>query len=65
MSNESAATIDQITETVGKVKPLSRVSIYANLKALGIKPLGARQIPQLYPPDTATRILQRYGLAAK
>ena len=62
----NALTVEQICAAVSEFKPVTRVTVYRNFQALGIKPVSeARQIPQLYPADTATRILQRYGLAAK
>ena len=55
-------TIQQLLDAVSRQKRMSVRTLYANITTLGIKPLGARQIPQLYPPDTAQRILARYGL---
>ena len=49
-------------KSVSEFKPLTRVSIYRQMKILGIKPIGeVEQHPQLYPPDTAEKILHRYG----
>ena len=61
----NAVTVEQVCQAVAKLKPVTRATLYRNFQALGIKPLGVRQIPQLYPPDTAQRILRRYGLPAK
>lgn len=63
--SESGMTVEQMLEEVADVKPMHRKTLYNNIRALGIKPIGARQIPQLYPPDTAQKILARYGLASR
>lgn len=55
-------TVTEILERLRPVKPMSRQTLYANLRRLRIKPIGARQIPQLYPHDTADKILKRLGL---
>ena len=64
MQISQPVTVYEVREELKQYKPLSRESIYTNIRALGIKPVGARQRPQLYPPDTAARILKRYGFAA-
>lgn len=58
---ESGITVEQMLDEVAVVKPMHRKTLYNNIRALGIKPIGVRQIPQLYPPDTAKKILKRYG----
>ena len=56
-------TINEITKTVTKAKgAIRRRQIYRYIAALDIKPLGCRQRPQIYPPDTANRILAHLGL---
>ena len=60
---EIGMTVPQIVETVSRFKRVSRRTIYDNFRALGIKPIAeVQQHPQLYPPDSANRILKRYGL---
>ena len=54
-------TIQIMLEKLKPFKPMSRETLYANLRRLKIKPLGARQIPQRYPDDSADRILIRLG----
>jgi len=56
-------TLSQITKAVNAVKPVSRPQLFRYIKAAGIEPLGARQRPQQYPPDSADRILDHLGLA--
>jgi len=51
----------QILKKGGKSIGLTR--FYHFLNELSIKPVGARQRPQHYPPDTANRILAHLGLA--
>jgi len=55
-------TVQQILIRIQPQKPLSRPAVYNYLKALKIKPIGARQKPQRYPEDSADRILQHLGL---
>ena len=45
-------------------KPSTKRTVYRYLEALGIKPLGARQIPRRFPPDSAERILAYLGFVA-
>ena len=56
-------TVKQILVTLKPVKPMSRETLYAHIRANKIKPLGKRQCPQLYPDDTTARILKPLGLA--
>ncbi len=44
-------------------KPCCQPQLYRYLKAFRIKPAGIRQRPQIYPADTAQRILNHLGLA--
>jgi hypothetical protein len=46
----------------GKIISLGRLYVYLN--RLGIKPAGANQRPQQYPPDTAERILAHLGFSS-
>ncbi len=56
-------TIPAVHKEVTKRKSMTRATMYAHIRALKIRPLGeVRQIPQLYPADTATKILKRLGL---
>lgn len=53
-----------INEIVGGVQPhkkCSRQAVHGYLRKLKIKPLGARQIPQIYPDDSLERILAYLG----
>ena len=54
-------TIDQILLEVRQVKTCSRPHLYRYLKKLKIKPAGANQRPQRYPPEAAERILTHLG----
>jgi hypothetical protein len=57
------ATIPEVLKQVSKRKPMTRESMYLHIRALKIRPIGeVRQIPQLYPADTAAKILKRLGL---
>lgn len=55
-------TTDQILAEVRTQKTCSRPMLYIYFKRLGISPLGARQRPQLYPDDTAQKILTNLGI---
>ena len=55
-------TFTEIQVAIAKYKPLTPATIYGHLRALKIKPLGVRQIPQNYPEDTADRVLIRLGI---
>ena len=55
-------TIQTILSELNQVKPCTRQNLYVYMGRLGIKPLGVRQRPQPYPPDTATRVLAHLGL---
>jgi len=64
MKSKPLTVIGIARELQNADKPLSIRSIYLNLKAVGVKPISKlQQRPQLYPPDAAQRILERYGLA--
>jgi hypothetical protein len=54
-------TIQTILAELNQVKPCTRQNLYVYLGKLGIKPLGVRQRPQNYPPDTAARVLSHLG----
>jgi hypothetical protein len=56
-------TISTLAELKKAGKPLNKSRLYELLVDLGIKPVGARQRPQQYPPDTAERILQHLGFS--
>ncbi len=56
-------TVPEVLAEVGRHKRISRVTLYNYFRKLGINPIGEiRQIPQLYPADTAKRILTGLGL---
>lgn len=56
-------TITQILLELLPYREMSHSTLYKHLHALRIKPLGkVRQSPQLYPPDTAQRVLSRLGV---
>jgi len=55
-------TIPQILREVSRVKPISRVHLYTQLRKARIRPISrVRQKPQQYPEDTARRIIIRFG----
>lgn len=54
-------TIREILRALEPRKPMTATALYTHLRALKIKPMGARQIPQRYPDDTAKRILIHLG----
>lgn len=54
-------TITEILEAVAPFRRISRETLYVHLRALKVKPIGVRQCPQHYPPDTAQRVLRRLG----
>ena len=61
---KSYTTIPDVLATLKRHKPMSRETLYCYLRKLGIKPIGAlRQRPQLYPADTAKRVLSGLGLS--
>ncbi len=56
-------TVLGILATVHPFKPMTMPTVYKHLRALRIRPLGkVRQCPQLYPADSAARILERLGI---
>lgn len=56
-------TIKTILSEINQVKQCGRAMLYIYLRDLNIKPLGqAKQRPQVYPPDTANRILTHLGI---
>ena len=59
------ATFTDVFGEVKKQKRVSRRTLYNYFRKLEIKPVGElRQCPQLYPPDTAKKILKGLGLCA-
>lgn len=54
-------TVDGILAEIRKYKPCSHAQLYRYLAAFNIEPQGVRQRPQLYPDDTAKRILTNLG----
>ncbi len=57
-------TVTEIHLKVAEKKPVSLPTLYKHLRDLNIKPIGARQIPQRYPEDSAERILRNLGFAS-
>lgn len=57
-------TIDQILTEIHAHRPMSRPHLYQYIRALAIRPPGARQRPQRYPDDAAARILSHLGFHA-
>lgn len=57
-----SATIKTVLSELNRVKQCGRAMLYIYLRDLRIKPLGAKQRPQLYPADTANRILNHLGI---
>lgn len=56
-------TIDQITHEVNRVKPVSRRQVLRYISDFEIKPVSKhRQRPQIYPDDSAARIITELGL---
>jgi hypothetical protein len=53
--------MDQIITRVSEFKPCSTSTVIRYIRAVGIKPIGARQKPQRYPEDSALRILIHLG----
>ena len=63
MQVKKLATITDLLGDLNKRKPVSRRTLYDYFRKLDIKPAGEiRQRPQLYPPDTAKKILKGLGL---
>ena len=59
-------TVNEIrTELEKQGKRVSRWSLYQYFGKFKIKPAGARQCPQQFPPDSAQRILVKLGLTKK
>lgn len=54
-------TIEQIIQEVRTVKSVTRRQVFRYFKACKIQPLGARQRPQQYPADAASRIKLHLG----
>jgi hypothetical protein len=57
------STTQEVFVQVAERKPMSYATLYKHLQALRIRPLGVRQSPQIYPANTANRILRRLGIA--
>jgi hypothetical protein len=53
--------VKEILAEVRKHKNCSRPSLLAYIKHVGIEPIGRRQRPQLYPDDTADRVIKWLG----
>jgi hypothetical protein len=54
-------TIEQILKRIRPIKRMTRPTLYFHMKKLKIKPLGVRQVPQIYPDDVPERVLKRLG----
>jgi hypothetical protein len=54
-------TFDDVYKAVSGIAGLSVRTIRQDLKDLGIEHVGRKQRPQLYPADTAARILAARG----
>ncbi len=58
-------TIADVSKALSECgKPASESTIRRYFRALDIRPAGARQLPQRYPDDTATKILNYLGLGS-
>ena len=58
-----SATIQTVLSEINRVKQCGRAQLYIYIRNLAIKPLGQpKQRPQLYPADTAQRILTHLGI---
>jgi hypothetical protein len=55
-------TINEIIEELKPRKAVSRMQVRRYMQRLKIKPLGCRQNPNRYPPDTSARIIRLLGL---
>lgn len=56
-------TVEKVLQVIVPIKPMSRETLYQHIRRNRIKPIGKRrQCPQLYPDDTAARILKPLGL---
>ena len=57
------ATVEEIREAVREHKPMSVPTLYKYLHACRIRPVSkVRQIPQLYPANSAKKILNLLGI---
>ena len=56
-------TVEAILAEIHEYKTCSKQQLYRYFAAFHIEPIGARQRPQLYPNDTAQRILAKFGIA--
>src|SRR5216117_1225365 len=61
LNRKEGMTIREVLRVLEPIKPMTTTALYKHLRALKIKPIGARQVPQRYPDDTAKRILIRLG----
>ena len=59
-----SATIQTVLTEINQVKQCGRAQLYIYLRQFGIAPIGVKQRPQLYPADTANRILTHLGITA-
>jgi hypothetical protein len=61
----SFATIQSIQYDLAAAgKSVGRVQVHRYLKRFQIKPLGVWTRPRLYPPDSVSRILEKFGLGS-
>jgi hypothetical protein len=62
-TSRNYATLNDILVEMARYRLLHPVTISKHLRALKIRPLGeVRQCPQIYPADSACRILKRLGI---
>jgi len=56
-------TVQEIVRRVSFQKQISDKTFWRLKSELGLSPIGARQRPALYPPQTVDAILNHFGLA--
>jgi hypothetical protein len=58
-----SVTIEDVKKALAQAgKPVSESTIRRLFRVLGVKAVGARQIPQRYPLDTIDRVENHFGL---
>ena len=63
MQSKKLPKITDVLAEVRKHKRISERTLFLYFRKMHIKPVGViRQRPQLYPPDTAKKILKGLGL---
>ena len=55
-------TIKQVLDEVRTVKACSESQLRRHFHALGIEPLGVRQVPQQWPAEAGAKVINYLGL---